>query len=225
MHYTAITHAAMDRALLRTAGRTPESTMGSTLGTDIRQREARGERPRFAKLGRGMFALADPPPGDLAADIEEHNAGIRERLKERLLEGSASEFESLIATLLTEMGFEDVEVTPASGDGGIDVRGTLLVEDAVRLRMAVQAKRWKQNVQTPAVQQLRGSLGAHEQGLIITTSDFSRGARSEAARPDAAPVALVTGEQLIGLLVRHGIGVARAPYELLTLGELPDAGA
>jgi restriction system protein len=36
-------------------------------------------------------------------------------------------------------------------------------------------------VQAPVVQQVRGSLGAHEQGLIITTSDFSTGARSEAA--------------------------------------------
>jgi restriction system protein len=32
------------------------------------------------------------------------------------------EFEELISQLLAEMGFEMVEVTKLSGDGGIDVR-------------------------------------------------------------------------------------------------------
>lgn len=66
---------------------------------------------------------------------------------------------------------------------------------------------------------MRGSLGAHEQGLIITTSDFSAGARSEAARPDAVPVALMNGEQLVTLLIEHDIGVRRASYDLIELGE------
>ena len=86
------------------------------------------------------------------------------------------DFEELIGTLLTKLGFEDVEVTARSNDGGIDVRGTLVTGDVIRTRMAVQVKRWKANVQTPIVQQVRGSLGTHEQGLIITTSDFSKGA-------------------------------------------------
>jgi restriction system protein len=58
--------------------------------------------------------------------------------------------------------------------------------------MAVQVKRWQHNVQAPTVQQLRGALGVHEQGLIVTTSDFSAGARAEAAKPDRTPVALMT---------------------------------
>ena len=41
--------------------------------------------------------------------------------------------------------------------------------------MAVQVKRWKNNVQAPTVQQVRGALGAREQGLIIATSNFSSG--------------------------------------------------
>ena len=66
---------------------------------------------------------------------------------------------------------------------------------------------------------MRGSLGTHEQGLIITTSDFSPGARKEAARPDAVPVALMNGEQLVMLLVENGIGVTRLSHEIV---ELPD---
>ena len=47
-----------------------------------------------------------------------------------------------------------------SGDGGIDVRGTLVVGDAVRIRMAVQAKRWKDNVPVKVVREVRDSLGS-----------------------------------------------------------------
>ena len=128
-------------------------------------------------------------------------------------------FEELIGRLLAEIGFEDIEVTNSTRDGGIDVRGTLVVGDVIRTRMAIQVKRWKQNIQAPIVQQVRGSLGAHEQGLIITTSNFSDGARKEAARPDTIPVALMNGEQLVLLLVEHGIGVTRVSYDLIELDE------
>ena len=127
------------------------------------------------------------------------------------------EFEDLVGVLLAELGFVEVDVTPRRGDKGIDVRGTLVVGDAVRIRMAVQVKRWKDNVQAATVQQVRGSLGAHEQGLIITTSDFSPGARREAVRHDAAPVGLMNGQQLINLLLEHEIGVTKRSFNLFDL--------
>jgi restriction system protein len=74
-------------------------------------------------------------------------------------------------------------------------------------------------VQAPTVQQVRGSLGTHDQGLIITTSDFSVRARAEAERPNADPVALMNGEQLVALLVEHSIGVRRASHDILTLAD------
>ena len=41
---------------------------------------------------------------------------------------------------------------------------------AIHIKLAVRTKRWKANVQFPVVQQLRGSLGIYECGLIVTTS-------------------------------------------------------
>jgi restriction system protein len=117
------------------------------------------------------------------------------------------------------LGFHDVTITGRSGDGGVDVRGTLVVGDVIRTRMAVQVKRWKANVQAPIVQQVRGSLGTHDQGLIITTSDFSAGARVEAERPNAVPVALMNGQQLVTLLIEHDLGVRRVAYNLIELAE------
>src|SRR4051812_30744545 len=63
---------------------------------------------------------------------------------------SPSEFEQLARTLLIRMGFEAVEVSGGSGDGGIDVRGVMVTGDVIRTRMAVQVKHWKKTVE-PAV--------------------------------------------------------------------------
>jgi restriction system protein len=155
----------------------------------------------------------------LAGLIEAHNREVRKKLLQRLLEMPADEFEKLVALLLTAMGFEDVTVTPYSGDKGIDVKATLVVGESIRTRMAVQVKKWKNNVQAPVVQQVRGSLSTHEQGLIITTSDFSKGAYEEASIVDKTPVALMNGEQLVDLLTENNIGVIRTSYDLIELTE------
>jgi restriction system protein len=115
-----------------------------------------------------------------------------------------------------KLGFE-VETTTPTNDRGIDVRGTLVIGGAIRIQIAVQAKRWQANVQAPTVRQVRGALGAHEQGWIITTSRFSAGAQAEAAIPGRSPVGLIDGEQLAGLLVEHSIFVRRSSHDLIEL--------
>ena len=219
LHYNVITKLALELGLLRTEGRTPAATMYSAVLTEIRRHETRGETPRFVQHGRGMVGLSAWLPEEVAGLIEDKNREVRQSLLDRALAASPAEFESLVGELLAAMGFEEVELTPMSGDGGIDVRGTLVVGDAVRIRMAVQAKRWKNNVSRQIVQQVRGSLGAHEQGLIITTSDFSKGAKTDANRPDAAPVALMNGERLAALLAKYQIGTYIKSYELFLLDE------
>ena len=225
LHYAEITKQALARGLIRTAGRTPAASMNAMILTETRRLEERGDSPRFVRLGRGMVGLAAWLPVEVAGLIEERNCEVRRGLLDRARNTSPADFENLVGQLLVALGFENVEVTNISGDGGIDVRGTLVVGDSVRIRMAVQAKRWKNNVQAPVVQQVRGSLGAHEQGLIITTSDFSAGAKKEAQRSDAAPVALISGEQLAALLGAHEIGARATSHKLYTLEEFDSAGA
>ena len=220
MHYRDITRHALRLGLLRTEGRTPEATLYAQLLSENARRARRGEPPRFVKLGSGMVGLARWQGRGLAGDIERHNAEVRKQLHARLHSMDPGDFEALVGRLLAAIGFDDVVVTARSGDGGIDVRGTLVVGDVIRTRMAVQVKRWKQGVQRPLVQQVRGSLGAHEQGLIITTGDFSAGAREEARRADATPVGLMNGEQLVALLVEHDIGVRRTTHDLIELGDV-----
>ncbi|WP_244155830.1 HTH domain-containing protein [Desulfofustis glycolicus] len=226
MHYKEITKKALQKSWLVTGGKTPEATMYAQVITEIKRQQKRGERPRFVQHGRGYVGLSRWMGQGLAFQIEQHNHQIRRTLRERLLDMKPGEFEELISQLLAEMGFEMVEVTKLSGDGGIDVRGTLVVGDVVRIKMAVQVKKWriKNNIQAPVVQQVRGSLGAHEQGLIITTSDFSSGAVKEAAQSDKTPIALMNGEQLVMLLMEHGIGVHRSTPDLFEIDEEYTAG-
>jgi len=219
MHYRDITAKALEQHLLNTSGLTPDATMYAQIMQENQRRSRRGERCRFERYGKGMVGLSAWHGEGLAYQIEQHNRDTRKKLHRELQKMPPDAFEDLIGRLLAEIGFEEVQVTGRQGDGGIDVRGTLVVGEVIRTRMAVQVKRWKNNVQAPTVQQVRGSLGAHEQGLIITTSDFSSGARTEAERPDAVPVALMNGEQLISLLVENEIGVAKKSYELIELGE------
>ncbi len=219
MHYRDITQKALDLNLIETEGLTPEATMYASILTEIQRQSKRGELPRFEKFGRGYVGLTRWHEQGLPYQIEVHNREVRERLMQRLGVMDPTAFEELAGELLAKIGFEDVVVTRVGGDGGIDVRGTLVVGDVIRTKMAVQVKRWKSNIQAPVVQQVRGSLGAHEQGLIITTSDFSSGARQEAGQPDKTPIALMNGEQMLSLLIEHDIGVVRRSYDIIELQE------
>lgn len=219
MHYRDITEKILKLDLVHTEGQTPEATLYAQVLTEIKRQVKRGETTRFFKHGKGYIGLRKWMGEGLAYEIQNHNTEVRKKLHARLFRMSPAEFEALVAQLLVALGFEDVIVTQISNDGGIDVRGTLVVGEVIRTRMAIQVKRWKKNVQAPIVQQVRGSLSAHEQGLIITTSDFSKGAYEEAQISDKTPVALMNGEQFVALLVENDIGVQRTAYDLIDLEE------
>ena len=125
----------------------------------------------------------------LAFQIEQHNNRIRKGLRDQLLAMQPEEFEVLVSQLLAEMGFERVEATRRSGDGGIDVRGTLVGGGCPH-----QNGRPSQKVETQEQLPVSGGSagarqpGAHEQGLIITTSAFSKGAVREPLRPTRPPL-------------------------------------
>jgi restriction system protein len=221
LHYRAITETAIKQGWLATAGKTPPASMYSQLITEIRRDKNHGRFPRFVQHGKGYFGLSKWMGRGLAFEIEQHNRRVRQKLHANLLKMDPGEFEDLVGRLLAELGFEGIEVTRRSGDGGIDVRGTLVVGDVIATQMAVQVKRWriKNHVQAPVVQQVRGSLGTHEQGLIITTSDFSAGAKREAERPNAVPVALMDGDKLVELLAEYQVGIRRQAHDLFEMEE------
>jgi restriction system protein len=216
LHYTKITQRALAAGILDTKGQTPEASMGSRLYVDTKRPGS-----RFRRVSRGVFGLAETQPGGIGQRINNLNRQTRTELRKRLAQMPPDRFEALVAELLLALGFDEetITVTSYGGDGGVDVRGVLNAAGLTQVNAAVQAKRWKRNIQAPAVQALRGSLTVHEQGIIITTSKFSKGAIAEAEAPGKARISLIDGEKLPDLLIRHRIGVTAEQHTVYSLDE------
>ena len=219
MHYLDITRMALSKGWLKTSGQTPEATMYAQIIQEIQRLRKRGEVPRFVQCGKGLVALTVWDKAGVDFQVQQHHEDVRKKLKTKLMALKPEEFEELVSRLFCTIGFREVSRTRLSGDGGIDVRGTMVSGGVIRTELAIQVKRWKHNVQAPTVQQVRGSLGAHEQGCIVTTSDFSSGAREEASKMDKAPIALIDGKELINLLMENQVGVRRKEVPLFEVQE------
>jgi hypothetical protein len=130
-------------------------------------------------------------------------------------------FEWLVRALLLKLGYTDVSVTKPSGDGGVDLRATLVGGGIARIRTCIQVKR-QQSVGAPVVQNIRGSLSAHEAGLLVISGQFTPGAVAEANDPHKVPITLINGAQLLELLLRHEVGVepVHLTYYRLKLDEI-----
>ena len=214
LHYEEIYRRALARGLIETSGATPAVTMASRLYTVTKQ-----EGSAFERHGKGVFGLARKKRHGVEALVAETNERTRAQLHELLAQVPPKRFEALIMDLLLEMGFDEqtLAVTPYVKDGGIDVVGTYSASGLAPVNAAVQVKRWKSNIQSQTVTQVRGSLQVHQFGIIITTSDFTRSARQEAEAPGKARISLINGEQLVSLLIKHHIGVVDQPLVVTQL--------
>ncbi len=125
-------------------------------------------------------------------------------------------FELICGRLLREHGFEEIEVTQRSRDGGIDGYGLLRLSPFVSMRVAFQAKRYKDVVSRGAVGEFRNALlGRAEKGVFITTGRFTTDAENEATRDGVVPIELIDGERLVELFQDASIGVKpKTVYEI-----------
>jgi len=215
LHYNDITDLALQRGILTTSGQTPHASMGALLYTDTLKENTRFRRGD----SKGTFSLRIEPPSNIQRQINAINIQVCKTLTKRLLQMDPRQFENLVKLLLDEMGLEETSVTTYGGDGGIDVRGVLNAENLSQIDVAVQAKRWKNNVGPKVVRELRGSLKVHEHGIVITPSDFTPSAKAEADEPGKVHISLISGEQLVALLIEHQVGVANVEHTVQVLDE------
>ncbi|RMH93270.1 MAG: hypothetical protein D6681_13710 [Calditrichaeota bacterium] len=215
LHYNEITERALAAGILTTTGQTPHATMGALLYTDTLKPNSRFRRGDQ----KGTFALKTEKPDDIETQIKAIDSQVRKTLRKRLLTMHPRQFENLIQTLLDAMGLEETSVTTYGNDGGIDLRGVLNAENLSRINIAVQAKRWKNNVGAKTVRELRGSLKVHEQGIVITPSGFTAKAQEEAAESGKTHISLIDGIQLVDLLIRYQVGAKLESYPVPRLDE------
>jgi hypothetical protein len=142
---------------------------------------------------------------------------VRRQLKTRLLDLSPRAFELFAGDLLVYVGLRDVAVTRYIGDGGIDAHGEIVTHSGmIRIPTGVQIKRHRSNVQRSDIDRFIGALsGKYPYGIFITTAGYAKQAIEKASEsfPRITPV---SGEQVVGLMVEHqlGLSVARAKPQL-----------
>lgn len=124
---------------------------------------------------------------------------------EQILQLDDKEFEILVGHLLTALGFEGSEVTGKTGDGGVDAIGELNLANLAKVKVFVQAKRYKLGAKISAnvVRSLRQAIPFGGQGAFITTADFQKGASEVALEANFPRIGLVNGRQVVDLLVEH----------------------
>ena len=103
-------------------------------------------------------------------------------------------FEDWCANLLKINGFEDVEVTKASGDYGIDI-----IAKKESIRFAIQCKRFKKPLTNKSVQEANAGKAYYKCPIaaVMTNSTFTKAAKKLA---EENGVILWDREYLIKLL-------------------------
>ncbi len=125
-------------------------------------------------------------------------------------------FERLCQRLLREHGFQNVNVTGRTGDGGIDGEGILEINPLLSFKVIFQCKRYQGTVGASTIRDFRGAMiGRADKGILITTGNFSMDARKESVRAGTNPIDLVDGEKLVKMFERLELGLKpRTVYEV-----------
>lgn len=146
---------------------------------------------------------------------------LRALLKAQIQRMDNYAFEELVNQLIVAMGFgKSHETTPKSNDGGID---GIVYGDALGLNVVyVQSKHYGDNhpVKKEEVLQFIGAAKGRN-GVFVTSSDFTNGARNAASNTGTtAHIALISGEELVGHLIKYEIGIrTHRTYTLYEVNE------
>ena len=162
-------------------------------------------------------AEADPKRRVLRA-INNFNESQKKSLKEHLSKIDPDDFQVLIRDLLDKMGYDNVRVTGASGDKGVDVVATVQF-GITTIEEFVQVKRHQGAIGRPILDQLRGALPLHKaiRGTLITLGNFTSGCKDAALFQGAAPITLIDGEHLLDLLIENEVGIKELKATLYEL--------
>lgn len=152
--------------------------------------------------------------------VNQTSDSIRRRLVDELNGLSPHGFEKFCLSLLDQLGYENLQVTKKSGDGGIDGFGDFR-QGVVRIKSAFQSKRWKKNpVSRPDIDTFRGAIsGEFDHGVYLTTNRFTSEAQAASIKRGAIPIMLLDGQSIADLMIEKGFGVRKQTVYLLEIDE------
>jgi HJR/Mrr/RecB family endonuclease len=143
--------------------------------TESRDAEEIVSADTLLQQGAGLALQVD------VIDINEELVRYFARHPEEMRDMNPRKFEELVAELFKDKGYE-MELTPRSKDGGLDIRAYSKSSLGSFLTL-VECKRYaeKQRVGVQIVRQLYGVVNMQNatSGLIVTTSFFTKNAKSE----------------------------------------------
>lgn len=146
---------------------------------------------------------------DLEPDIEIQQAtGLEtEQIRSRLIQINPYRFELLVKDIVERRGFENVTVTRASQDGGIDLDAYVCESDYFfsRTHVQFQVKRWRHSIGSVDINNFRGALSATAKGVFVTTSHFTRAAVRESQHQTKPAIALLDGLRFSQLIQEVGL--------------------
>lgn len=177
----------------------------------IAKETASGKRPSSVQ------ALPQLTLRDLNNDNIER---VKKRLLAELTDLTPRAFEKYCITLLEQIGYENLTVTPPTSDSGIDGFGNFR-QGVVVLKSAFQAKRWTKNtIGSEEIDKFRGAIqGEYDHGVFITTSRFSKPAQEISVKRGAISILLLDGESIARIMIQTGLGVKKEPIYLVDIDE------
>jgi hypothetical protein len=150
---------------------------------------------------------------------------LTRKVREELLALPYSAFLLVVARLLERQGYRQVrllgrkEFVGRNRSGGWDLEATAPRQQAMSAgqagpRCIIQVKQFdKLTVQQRTVDELRGCIlrSGAGLGILITTSRFSPVAQEAAQTSSLAPIVLLSGKELLSLLIQQRLGVFQKP--------------
>lgn len=142
-----------------------------------------------------------------------YKSSLKRQILDHLLESHPSFFERLVVDLLIEMGYGSDEfpgkVLGKSHDGGID---GVIYEDKLGLsKIYIQAKRNDRGntIGRPLLQAFVGAIQDVQKGVFITTSSFTKEAKTYAEKQQQKSLKLIDGDLLAEFMIKYGIGLEK----------------
>ena len=197
--------------------RQPSPIEGEGGQTSHPLREARGTRASEAGTQGVPENLSTTPSLSPLVGVRRNRDASNtsdEALLRRIRTLSNQRFERFIVVFLASIGMTDVVVINRLRPGELDIHASIDIAEVMDINFSVQALNWHRDVHGGDIQLLRGGMRYGDHGLIITTSEFQRGAIEEANRQGATPIATINGTQLAKIAQTRGaakiLGQARA---------------
>jgi restriction system protein len=135
--------------------------------------------------------------------FEEAEEQAWSEIERYLAEMKPYDFQDLVASLLSAMGYHVAWVAPPGKDGGIDILAWTDPLGTRPPRIKVQVKRQAQAVNVEGLRSFMALLGDDDVGLFVAAAGFTKDAADEARTQETRKVTLIDLEQLFDLWVEH----------------------